>query len=242
MPLANPLSAELAVMRPSLLPGLVATLGRNAARQLGRVRLRIGRSDGEGRTWNRCCGAPAAGVDFHDLKGDLESLAAASGAQLEFRPRTVPGHPARSAEVFREGVAIGWIGQIHPRLAKAMDIEADVYAFELDLEPLTARRLPRAGELSRFPAVRRDLAFLVPEQVAWTDLAATVRQAAGPLLRDLNLFDRYVGQGVEPGFKSLAMGLILQDKSRTLTDRDVDAVVAEAVTAIEREHHARIRG
>lgn len=264
VPLANPLSAELAVMRPSLLPGLVATLGRNAARQLGRVRLfELGRvfaqqaGDGQPapletpRVAAAVCGdaqavqwgLPTRKVDFHDLKGDLESLAAASGAQLEFRPSArAYGHPARSAEVFRDGVSIGWIGQIHPRLAKAMEIEADVYAFELDLEPLTARRLPRAGELSRFPAVRRDLAFLVPEQVAWADLAATVRQAAGPLLRDLNLFDRYVGQGVEPGFKSLAMGLILQDKSRTLTDRDVDAVVAEAVTAIEREHHARIRG
>lgn len=264
VPLANPLSAELAVMRPSLLPGLVATLGRNAARQLGRVRLfEIGRvfaqqaGDGQpapletprvaaavcGDAQSVQWGLPTRKVDFHDLKGDLESLAAASGAQLEFRPSARPyGHPVRSAEVFRDGVAIGWIGQVHPRLVKAMDIESDVYAFELDLEPLTARRLPRAGELSRFPAVRRDLAFLVPEQVAWADLAATVRQAAGPLLRDLNLFDRYVGQGVEPGFKSLAMGLILQDKSRTLTDRDVDAVVAEAVTAIEREHHARIRG
>ncbi len=264
VPLANPLSAELAVMRPSLLPGLVATLGRNAARQLGRVRLfELGRvftqqaGDGQPapletpRVAAAVCGEaqavqwglPTRKVDFHDLKGDLESLAAASGAVLEFRPSSrAYGHPARSAEVFRDGVAIGWIGQVHPRLAKAMDIEADVYAFELDLAPLTARRLPRAGELSRFPAVRRDLAFLVPEQVAWTDLAATVRQAAGPLLRDLNLFDRYVGQGVEPGLKSLAMGLILQDKSRTLTDRDVDAVVAEAVTAIEREHHARIRG
>ncbi|WP_313298145.1 phenylalanine--tRNA ligase subunit beta [Stenotrophomonas sp.] len=264
VPLANPLSAELAVMRPSLLPGLVATLGRNAARQLGRVRLfELGRvfaqqaGDGQpapletprvaaavcGDAQSVQWGLPTRKVDFHDLKGDLESLAAASGAQLEFRPSARPyGHPARSAEVLRDGVAIGWIGQVHPRLVKAMDIEADVYAFELDLEPLAARRLPRAGELSRFPAVRRDLAFLVPEQVAWADLAATVRQAAGPLLRDLNLFDRYVGQGVEPGFKSLAMGLILQDKSRTLTDRDVDAVVAEAVTAIEREHHARIRG
>ena len=264
VPLANPLSAELAVMRPSLLPGLVATLGRNAARQLGRVRLfELGRvfaqqaGDGQPapletpRVAAAVCGdaqavqwgLPTRKVDFHDLKGDLESLAAASGAVLEFRPSArAYGHPARSAEVYRDGVAIGWIGQIHPHLGKAMDIEADVYAFELDLEPLTARRLPRAGELSRFPAVRRDLAFLVPEQVAWADLAATVRQAAGPLLRDLNLFDRYVGQGVEPGFKSLAMGLILQDKSRTLTDRDVDAVVAEAVTAIEREHHARIRG
>ncbi|WP_303636181.1 phenylalanine--tRNA ligase subunit beta [Stenotrophomonas tuberculopleuritidis] len=264
VPLANPLSAELAVMRPSLLPGLVATLGRNAARQLGRVRLfEIGRvfaqQPGEGqpapletpRVAAAVCGdaqavqwgLPTRKVDFHDLKGDLESLAAASGAALTFRPSTrAYGHPARSAEVYRDGVAIGWIGQIHPRLARAMQIDVDVYAFELELEPLTARALPRAGELSRFPAVRRDLAVLVPETVAWSDLAATLRQAAGPLLRELNLFDRYVGQGVEPGFKSLAMGLILQDKSRTLTDRDVEAVVTEAVTAIEREHHARIRG
>lgn len=264
VPLANPLSAELAVMRPSLLPGLVATLGRNAARQLGRVRLfELGRvfaqqaGDGQPapletpRVAAAVCGEaqavqwglPTRKIDFHDLKGDLESLAAASGAVLEFRPSSrAYGHPVRSAEVFRDGLAIGWIGQIHPRLAKAMGIDVDVYAFELDLEALSARALPRAGELSRYPAVRRDLAFLVPEQVAWSDLAATIRQAAGPLLRELNLFDRYVGQGVEPGFKSLAMGLILQDKSRTLTDRDVEAVVAEAVTAIEREHHARIRG
>lgn len=262
--LANPLSAELAVMRPSLLPGLVATLGRNAARQLGRVRLfELGRvfhqQAGEGqpapletqRVAAAICGdadtqqwgLPTRKIDFHDLKGDLESLAAASGAELEFRPSQRPyGHPARSAEVYRDGVSLGWIGQIHPRLAKAMDIDVDVVAFELDLAPLAARALPRATELSRFPSMRRDLAFLVPEAAAWADLEATLRRAAGPLLRGVTLFDRYVGQGVEPGFKSLAMGLILQDKSRTLTDRDVDAVVAEAVSAMEREHHARIRG
>ncbi len=262
--LANPLSAELAVMRPSLLPGLVATLGHNAARQLGRVRLfELGRvfhqQAGEGqpapletqRVAAAICGdadtqqwgLPTRKVDFHDLKGDLESLAAASGAALEFKPSQRPyGHPARSAEVYRDGVSLGWIGQIHPRLAKAMDIDVDVVAFELDLAPLAARALPRATELSRFPSMRRDLAFLVPEAAAWADLEATLRRAVGPLLREVTLFDRYVGQGVEPGFKSLAMGLILQDKSRTLTDRDVDAVVAEAVSAMEREHHARIRG
>ena len=262
--LANPLSAELAVMRPALLPGLVATLGRNAARQQGRVRLfELGRvfhpqagddrpapiettrvavavcGDADPQQW----GLVTRKVDFHDLKGDLESLAAASGAALTFVPSTRPyGHPARSAEVLRDGQAIGWIGQIHPRLAQAMDIDVDVYAFELDLGPLAARELPRASELSRFPSVRRDLAFLVPEGAAWADLEATLRRAAGPMLRQVTLFDRYVGQGVEPGFKSLAMGLILQDKSRTLTDRDVDAVVTEAVAAMEREHHARIRG
>lgn len=262
--LANPLSAELAVMRPSLLPGLVATLGRNAARQLGRVRLfELGRSfhpqAGEGspapletqRVAAAVCGdadpqqwgLATRKVDFHDLKGDLESLAAASGAVLTFQPSQRPyGHPARSAEVLRDGVSLGWIGQLHPRLAKAMDIDVDVFAFELDLALLAARTLPRAAELSRFPSVRRDLAFLVPEAAAWADLEATLRRAVGPLLRQVTLFDRYVGQGVEPGFKSLAMGLILQDKSRTLTDRDVESVVAEAVSAMEREHHARIRG
>ncbi len=264
VPLANPLSAELAVMRPALLPGLTATLGRNVARQAGRVRLfEIGRTfaaqAGEGspapletqRVAAVVCGdaeavqwdVAARKVDFHDLKGDLESLAAASGAVLELRPSQRPfGHPARSADVYREGVLLGWIGQIHPRLARAMDIDVDVYGLELDLALLAARDLPRAAELSRFPAVRRDLAVLAPAAVSWADLSATVRLAAGPLLRELVLFDRYVGQGVDPGFKSLAMGLILQDKSRTLTDRDVDAVVTEVVAAIEREHHARIRG
>ncbi len=264
VPLANPLSAELAVMRPALLPGLTATLGRNVARQAGRVRLfEIGRAlaaqagdgsaapletqrvaavvcgDAEAVQWD----VAARKVDFHDLKGDLESLAAASGAVLELRPSQRPfGHPARSADVYRDGVLLGWIGQIHPRLARAMDIDVDVYGLELDLALLAARELPRAAELSRFPAVRRDLAVLAPAAVSWADLSATVRLAAGPLLRELVLFDRYVGQGVDPGFKSLAMGLILQDKSRTLTDRDVDAVVTEVVAAIEREHHARIRG
>ena len=261
--LANPLSAELAVMRPMLLPGLVATLGRNVARQAGRVRLfelgRVFAQAGEAgqapretvRVAAAVCGDAATlqwgekarKVDFHDLKGDLEALAAASGAQLEFRAAQHPfAHPARSADVWRDGCRIGWIGQLHPRLAKALDIDVDVLAFELDLEPLVARTLPRAGELSRFPAVRRDLAVLVAEPVEWAALSATIRESAGALLRDVVLFDRYVGQGVEPGFKSLAMGLILQDVSRTLTDSDVDAVVADVVAAIEREQGARIRG
>lgn len=264
VPLANPLSAELAVMRPMLLPGLIATLGRNVARQAGRVRLfEIGRvfaqQAGEGKPAPRetvriaaaVCGDAAAlqwgektrKVDFHDLKGDLESLAAASGAALEFRAsQRAYAHPARSADIWRDGRCIGWIGQLHPRLAKEMEIDIDVLGFELDLEPLAARALPRASELSRFPAVRRDLAVVLAEQVSWAALSATIEQAAGQLLREVVLFDRYVGQGVEAGFKSLAMGLILQDKSRTLTDRDVDAVVADVVAAAEREHGAKIRG
>jgi phenylalanyl-tRNA synthetase beta chain len=263
VPLANPLSAELAVMRTRLLPGLVAALQRNAARQAGRVRLfEIGNvfhaptqaggapveslrlaaaitGEAAAEQW----GAPSRKVDFHDLKGDLESAAALAGATLEFRPsRAAHGHPGRSADIYRDGACIGWIGQLHPRLQRQWDLDADVVAFELDLGPLTARALPRATELSRYPSVRRDLAFVVAEEVSWAALGDTVKAAAGPLLRDVQLFDRYVGQGVESGQKSLAMGLILQDNSRTLTEDDVAQVVAAVVAAISASHGAKIRG
>ena len=262
--LANPLSAELGVMRTRLLPGLVSAVQRNVARQAGRVRLFelgnvfAGRQQGNGEApfetmriaaaihgdaRSEQWGEPARKADFHDLKGDLESLAAASGAILEYRPSQHPfGHPGRSADVFRDGHCIGWIGQVHPRLLRALDLDDEVIGFELDLAPLTARALPKAAELSRFPSVRRDLAFVVADNVPWAAISTTVRATVGPLLRDLLLFDRYVGAGVESGQKSLAMGLILQDNSRTLTDHDVEGVVTGVVAAIGRDHGARIRG
>lgn len=261
VPLANPLSAELAVMRTALLPGVVAALQRNVARQAGRVRLfeignvfkdEAGAAPREtlrlaaavvGEAAAEQWGQPARKVDFHDLKGDLESVAALSGATLEYRPSSAPhGHPGRSADVYRDNQKVGWIGQLHPRLQRALDLDADVVAFEVDLAPLSARALPRAGDLSRYPSVRRDIAFVVADTVPWAQIAATARTAAGPLLRDVQLFDRYVGQGVESGQKSLAMGLILQDNSRTLTDADVAQVVAQVVAAIGDAHGAKVRG
>ena len=262
--LANPLSAELGVMRTRLLPGLVAALARNAARQQSRVRLfEIGKTfaassdapletrriaavacgDAADEQW----GEAARKLDFHDIKGDLDSLAALSGAALEYRASAEPfAHPGRSADVYRlneagDGVRIGWIGQLHPRLQQALDLDADVYGFELELDPLLARALPRAAALSKYPSVRRDLAFVVPEAVSWDAMQATVRRAAGPSLRGLRLFDRYAGKGVETGFKSLAMALILQDETRTLTDRDVEAAVTEVVAALKLDHGAVIR-
>ena len=261
VPLANPLSAELGVMRTALLPGLVAALARNVARQQSRVRLfelgkvfaarageapletrriaAVASGDAASEQW----GVPGRAVDFHDLKGDLESLAAASNAVLTFAPAQVAwGHPGRTAQVLRDGEAIGWLAELHPALQKALDLDHPVVAFEVDLAALQRRQVPRAGALSRFPSVRRDLAFVVRESVTWAALEATARTAAGPSLRGLVLFDRYVGKGVEMGFKSLAMGLILQEESRTLTDRDVDGVVAQVVAALHSEHGAEIRG
>lgn len=260
--LANPLSAELGVMRTRLLPGLVASLSRNAARQQPRVRLfelgKVFRSNGAGqapletlRIAAAACGdafdelwdAAARVVDFHDVKGDLDSVAALSGATLEYRPSSeAHGHPGRSADVYRDGVKIGWVGQLHPRLQRRLDVDAAVVAMELDLEPLLQRTVPHALPLSKYPSVRRDLAFVVPEGASWGAIASTVRLAAGPALKDLRLFDRYLGKGIESGFKSLAMGLILQEESRTLTDRDVDGVVAEVMAALQREYGATPRG
>lgn len=263
VPLANPLSAELGVMRTALLPGLVASLARNLARQQDRVRLfELGKvfaqaeaagaapvetlqvaaavaGDAGAEQW----GDASRPVDYFDLKGDLEALAAVAGAQLSFARSTAPhGHPGRSADVLRDGRRVGWIGELHPRLLRALDIDVPVVAFELEAAALQARPLPRVTGLSKFPSVRRDLAIVAPESVDWAALEATVRASAGPLLADVRLFDRYAGQGVETGFRSLAMGLILQESSRTLTDRDVDAVVADVVAALARQHDAKIRG
>lgn len=261
--LANPLSAELGVMRTMLLPGLVAALARNAARQQERVRLfelgnvfhaaagapletqRIAAAvcgDARAEQWGRA----AQPVGFHDLRGDLDSLAAAAGARLEYRPSAPAwAHPGRSADVWRvdggRELRLGWIGQLHPRLQRALDLDVEVVAFELDLAGLVERAIAKAGAQSKYPSVRRDRAFIVADTVPWAAIQATVQAAAGPSLRELVLFDRYQGKGVETGFKSLAMGLILQDESRTLTDRDVDAVVAEVTAAVEREHGARLR-
>lgn len=284
--LANPLSAELAVMRTSLLPGLVQALTRNRARQQARVRLfEIGRVFGteqgagkreqeqgagkqgrgaQGETAVKAptetvriaavaCGSAAAeqwgvaarGVDFHDLKGDLESLAAlaGAGARLRFVPADQPWlHPGRSAAVWKGDVRLGFIGHLHPRLLKALDVDTEVLVFELDVEPLRARALPAAHALSRFPSIRRDLALVVPDAVPWTALHESVDTALGALLQEVRLFDVYRGKGLEVGTKSVAMGLILQDVSRTLTDREADAAVAAAVAALGRDCQAVLRG
>ncbi len=261
--LANPLSAELGVMRPMLLPGLAAALARNLARQQPRVRLfEIGRvfappvSAGDApletpRIAGIACGSARAeqwgeadrGIDFHDLKGDVEALASLANAALEFRRSDEAfGHPGRSADNLRDGARIGWIGELHPRLRTALDIDVPAVGFELDLAALARRTPARVEAASKYPSVRRDLSLLVPDAVDWQVLSDAVSAAAGPSLRELRLFDRYVGKGVDSGFKSLTMGLILQEESRTLTEREVDDVVAGVLAVLTRDHGARIRG
>ena len=262
VPLANPLSADLAVMRPSLLPGLVEALRHNRARQQERVRLfEVARVFGVGdppvetpslaivacgsaraEQW----GEPSRALDFFDLKGDLDALLAWGGEPQRWAVHAdgLPSwlHPGRGARLSRDGVTAGYLGALHPQLAKALDLGPDVHVLELQLAPLLARRLPRARPVPRFPTVRRDLAVDVPETVSWSQIEQAVRRTLGERLGELRLFDRYSGKGVEAGRKSLAMGLILQDASRTLTDDDADRCVREAIAALEQSCKAKLRG
>ncbi|MBU6247586.1 MAG: phenylalanine--tRNA ligase subunit beta [Xanthomonadaceae bacterium] len=262
VPLANPLSADLAVMRPSLLPGLIEALRHNRSRQQERVRLfELARVFAAGdppvetpSLAIAACGSaraeqwgePGRPFDFFDLKGELDALIAWGGEphRWSIHADGLPGwlHPGRGARVARDGVTVGFLGALHPALARSLDLGSDVHVLELALEPLLARRLPRAGAVARFPAVRRDIAMDLPEAVGWSQIEQVVRATLGGLLREVRLFDRYSGKGVEAGRKSLAMGLILQDASRTLTDDDADRCVRDAVTALEQACKARLRG
>jgi len=262
VPLANPLSVDLAVMRPSLLPGLVDALCRNRARQQDRVRLfEVARvfaagdppletpslaiaacGTAHGEQW----GEPSRPLDFYDLKGELDALIAWGGEPLNWHLEAdrLPGwlHPGRGALIVRDGVTVGHLGALHPQLAKALDLGPDAHVLEVSLAPLLARRLPQARAVPRFPSVRRDIAVEVPEQVSWSRIEQAVRGTLGDALKELRLFDRYSGKGVESGRRSLAMGLILQDASRTLTDEDADRFVREAVAVLETTCMARLRG
>ena len=262
VPLANPLSADLAIMRPSLLPGLIEAMRHNRARQQERVRLfELARVFAQGNPPREtpsvaivACGSahaeqwgvPSRPLDFHDIKGELDALIAWGGEPQRWSVHAdgLPGwlHPGRAARVARDGATVGFLGALHPQLAKALDLGADVQVLELALEPLLARRLPTAQPVSRFPAVRRDIAMDLPEEVSWSQIEQTVRSTLGARLQALQPFDLYRGKGIDEGRKSLAMGLILQDASRTLTDDDADRCVREAVAALEQTCKAKLRG
>jgi phenylalanyl-tRNA synthetase beta chain len=263
VPLANPLSAELGVMRTSLLPGLVSALIANRRRQQERVRLfEIGNVFAAGKDapveTARIAGVavgtafaeqwgetPRRPLDFFDLKGDVESMLALTRSAHEFRWE--PGgpewlHPGQSATVFRGERRVGSAGALHPDLVRTLDIGADVFAFELDLDPVSGRPLPSAVPVSRFPSLRRDISFEVAEDVPYARIEALIRDAVGENLSHIVLFDRYAGPNLGTNVKSLATGLILQDRYRTLTDQDADRCRALAVAALEAGCNAKLRG
>lgn len=260
--LSNPIASNLAVMRSSLWPGLITAALENQRHQQERLRLfEIGarfRQDAAGHgVEQRMIGLLASGprhaeqwgqgkepVDFFDLKGDIEALLSISGEREAFRfePAELAAlHPGRTARLLRGDAEVGYIGELHPDLVRALDLTYVPILAELDYAQATDARVPAFAPLSRFPQIRRDLSFTVPAAVSVGRLRDRVSVVAAAQLRELRLFDLYQGPGVESGRKSLAFGLILQDFSRTLTDEDADRIVAAVVSELRDGFDARIR-
>jgi len=259
--LANPLSAELAAMRTSLWPGLLKALIYNQKRQQPRVRLFehglnfLPTDSGlrqeaflggvaTGPVLPEQWGAPTRMLDFFDFKADVEALLALTGAPevFQFVAAAHPAlHPGQSARIEQAGESIGWVGALHPRVARELDVEGDVFVFELQLAGLQTARLPVFQELSRFPASRRDLAIVVDENVIAQAVQDYIRQCGSPLLREVWLFDVYRGKGIAEGQKSLAFGLNLQDFSRNLTDNMVDKTVSGIIAGLTEHFGATLR-
>ena len=261
LPLKNPISAELAEMRVSLWPGLLKALGDNVRRQQKRVQFfEIGAKfvlqdnvfkevnvlaglawgDASPEQW----GEKRRPGDFYDLKADVEAVLEASGAATDFAFTSATLgclHPGRSARISRENKACGWIGELHPELARELELQPAPFLFEIELDITSAAPLPAARDVPRFPAVRRDLAVVVNETVSFSQLRESVTVAASSLLCDFKVFDVYRGPGIDSGRKSVALGLILQDKSKTLTDVDVDTVISTVRDRLQRELGATIR-
>jgi phenylalanyl-tRNA synthetase beta chain len=259
--LTNPLSTDLSEMRVSLWSSLVQACRENLHRQQTRVRLfEIGNKfpvsrDGlreietlagiaTGSRWPEQWGAAREPLDFYDVKSDLTEVLALTNdsASLRFEADSLSClRPGRSARIYRGENAVGWLGEIHPQVARAVGLSATAFLFELEIAQAFIANKLKFNKISKFPSVRRDLAIVVDENVPLAVLRENVSVSASGLLSELRLFDVYRGPGVETGRKSVALGLILQDSSRTLTDVDADAVVTSVVARLRDELSATIR-
>lgn len=258
--LANPISADLGTMRSSIWSGLLPAVAYNLNRQQSRVRLfEAGPTfqvvDGEIQQGNKLAGAVTGlcepeqwsqakrKVDFYDIKGDVEAiLEKVSATQFHFVPVAHPAlHPGQCAQIVTQDAVVGWVGAVHPRLEKQLNLGQTVFVFELDLTQLQNKSLPKYEAVSKFPAIRRDLALLADDSVLASALDQAIAKVAPKQVVSWNVFDVYAGEGLGEGKKSIALNLILQDASCTLEDAEVNNIVASVVSSIEQETGATLR-
>jgi len=260
--LANPIASQMAVMRSTLFGGLISNLRTNLNRKQGRVRLFE-----TGRTFHRDAkGCPVEGfhqprklaglaygsalpegwsdggrkVDFFDVKGDLEALFAP--AKLRFEKLLHPAlHPGRAAKVLLDDREIGSVGELHPEWVQKYDLPLAPVVFELDFDAVKEVSVPSYIEVSKFPVVIRDLAVVVDQGVALQAILDGLKGQLPALVKDVQLFDVYVGKGVAENKKSLALRIVMQDTQRTLLDSEVDAAMQQLVSCLERAFGAQLR-
>jgi phenylalanyl-tRNA synthetase beta chain len=260
LPLANPISSDMSVMRTRLLPGLVQALQHNLNRQQTRVRLfEIGLcfipgANGleqtphiaaviSGNRVEEGLYAGDGGVDFYDIKGDLESILGLSD-QPEFafeRSENPVLHPGQGADLVFAGEVIGFVGGVHPAILKKLDINQPVFVFECKISPILQSKLPNFREMSRFPSIRRDISVTVDAEIPVQKLINCIFSIKNEILQEVFVFDVYTGKEVRNNRKSVALGLILQDFSRTLVDEDVENLVVKVLAQLKEHYNAVLR-
>ncbi|WP_305907326.1 phenylalanine--tRNA ligase subunit beta [Methylomarinum sp. Ch1-1] len=258
--LQNPISSELSVMRTTLWCGLLNAALYNTKRQQSRVRLfesglSFVNKAGETVQQPMLAGLALGGVhaeqwgekirkvDFFDVKADLEALFSLTGSVISYQAEKHPAlHPGQSARLYNtRGDAIGWLGMLHPTLEKQLGFDTQVFLFELDLNKVLEKQIPVFKSMSRFPSVRRDLAVIVEENVSAADIIASIENCQEQAIQAVRIFDVYRGQGVDQGCKSVALSLVLQDFSQTLTDSEIDAIFSRVLQTLTTDLSAKLR-
>jgi phenylalanyl-tRNA synthetase beta chain len=260
--LANPISSDLSVMRTTLWSGLLPAVRHNVNRQQERVRLfetglSFINSDDEIIQHEKIAGVICGPIvpeqwsenartpDFFDIKGDCEALLSlvSTDAKIEFisDSSNTALHPGQAARIDIDGKMVGYVGAIHPTIAEKLDVPAKTFVFEMETEALLKGDVAAFKEISKFPAIRRDLAFVVDSKVEAKSVFDSIHESAPEFLTNLKLFDVYEGEHIDSGRKSLALGLTLQAQSRTLTDDEVDSAVNTIVNNLNKKLGATLR-
>ena len=257
VPLKNPIASQLSVMRSTLLGGLIACLRSNLSRKQVRVRVfEIGRvfhaspdridqpthlaGLSYGSVLPEQWGMAQRDVDFFDAKSDLEALLWPAIATFE-RASHPALHPGQSARVTLDGVAVGWLGALHPKWVQQYELPQAPMVFELAVNALLICRLPKFVEISKYQPVRRDIAVIVDEISVSSDMLSALRAAAPEQVVELAIFDLYSGKGIDYGKKSVAFKILLQDTQKTMTDPEIDAVVTRLTQVLSDRFGAKLR-
>jgi len=259
--LANPISSDMSVMRTNLWTGLIQTVNYNLKRQQEHIKifeygLKFNLQDNEITQNNVLSGAicgsvsseqwaqTSRAVDFFDLKGDVESILdmTAMKEQFSFVSGQHPSlHPGQCACIKKADEPVGWLGKMHPQVLQKLGIKNDIYLFEIDWNAISGVQLPQYLPLSKYPSIRRDLAVVVDKKISSLQIINTIKKVIPEILTDIRIFDVYQGKGVDFGRKSVALGLILQESSRTLTDQEVEDATSKVVIKLEKELGATLR-
>jgi phenylalanyl-tRNA synthetase beta chain len=263
--LLNPIASQMAVMRSSLIPGLLANIRYNASHKVDRVRVfELGKvfkrdahaKDGElsvdgvsqplmlaGVAWGSATpeqwGEKKRAVDFFDVKADLDALLARDTKFVKAEHPLL--HPGRSARIELNGEIVGWLGELHPRHLVVFELSTAPVVFEISASCTRLNRAINVLAVSKTPAVRRDVAFVVPNSVESEAILTTLRTVSLPIVRSIDVFDVYRGAGLTSDQKSVAIRVLMQDTERTLEDAEVDLAVSKLVKAAEQSHGATLR-